>query len=163
MSDWTFLSNHGHVLACLAQDGDARLRDVAERVGITERAVQKIVKDMQMAGVVKVSKHGRRNRYKINGRKSLRHEIESHCRVSQLVELLKSPTRRGPRSVASRPAATTGDEPSHDPRPNPEPPEPPRPQPEPDRKHPPETRPKRDQRGEAAPGERRDGDQGSLF
>ena len=60
MSKWTLFSNHGHVLLFLANDPEARLRDVAAAVGITERAVQKIVRDLQDGGVLSVSKHGRR-------------------------------------------------------------------------------------------------------
>ena len=85
MGDWTFFSNHGHVFFCLACNGDARLRDVAADVGITERAVQKIVKDLQQAGYIEVRKQGRCNRYRINRRKSLRHPLVSHCSVSKLV------------------------------------------------------------------------------
>jgi hypothetical protein len=88
MSDWTFLSNYGHVLVCLAKDSEVRLRDVALEVGITERAVQKIVKDMQDAGFLTVSKQGRCNRYRINNRKSLRHGLESHCNVGKLLALV---------------------------------------------------------------------------
>ena len=62
MGDWTFFSNYGHVLVCLAQNKQARLRDVAQEVGITERAVQKIVRDMQDAGFLTISKQGRCNR-----------------------------------------------------------------------------------------------------
>ncbi len=88
MGEWTFFSNHGHVLVCLARDREARLRDVAVQVGITERAVQKIVRDMQDAGYLEVSKHGRRNRYRINNRKALRHSLQSGCTVGQLLKLL---------------------------------------------------------------------------
>ena len=95
MGDWTFFSNYGHVLVCLANDNEARLRDVAASVGITERAAQKIVKDMQEAGYLTVSKHGRRNRYRINKRKSLRHGLESHCNIGKLLTLLGKPPRTG--------------------------------------------------------------------
>lgn len=88
MSEWTFFSNYGHVLVCLARNNEARLRDVALEVGITERAVQKIVRDMQDAGFLTVSKQGRRNRYRLNKRKSLRHGLESHCNVGKLLALL---------------------------------------------------------------------------
>ena len=93
MSDWTFFSNYGHVLVCLARNNQVRLRDVALEVGITERAVQKIVKDMQEAGFLTVSKQGRRNRYRINRRKSLRHGLESHCNVGKLLALVTKPDR----------------------------------------------------------------------
>ena len=62
---WTFLSNHAHVLVCLATDPDARLRDVAVRVGITERAVQKIVSDLEDGGVIAKVRDGRRNHYRL--------------------------------------------------------------------------------------------------
>jgi hypothetical protein len=93
MSDWTFFSNYGHVLVCLARKGDVRLRDVALEVGITERAVQKIVRDLQDAGFLTVSKQGRCNRYRINKRKALRHSLESHCTVGKLLALVAKPVR----------------------------------------------------------------------
>ena len=88
MSSWTLFSNHGHVLVCLASDSDARLRDVAASVGITERAVQKIVRDLQTDGMISVSKHGRRNRYRIHHKKTLRHELEAHCTLGELLRLV---------------------------------------------------------------------------
>ncbi len=91
MGDWTFFSNYGHVLVCLSRNNEARLRDVAFEVGITERAVQKIVKDLQDAGFITVSKQGRCNRYWLNKRKSLRHGLESHCNVGKLLALVTRP------------------------------------------------------------------------
>ncbi len=91
MSDWTFFSNYGHVLVCLSRNNEARLRDVASEVGITERAVQKIVRDMQDAGFITVSKQGRCNRYRLNKRKSLRHGLESHCNIGKLLALVTRP------------------------------------------------------------------------
>jgi hypothetical protein len=91
MSDWTFFSNYGHVLVCLSRNNEARLRDVAFEVGITERAVQKIVRDMQDAGFITVSKQGRCNRYRLNKRKSLRHGLESHCNIGKLLALVTRP------------------------------------------------------------------------
>jgi len=88
MSKWTIFSNHGHVLVCLARDPEARLRDVAADVGLTERAVQKIVRDLQESGMIIVSKHGRRNRYRIDDRKNLRHDLEAHCTLGALVDLV---------------------------------------------------------------------------
>lgn len=91
MGDWTFFSNYGHVLVCLAKNRQARLRDVAVEVGITERAVQKIVRDLQDEGFLTVSKQGRCNRYQINNRKTLRHPLVSHCTVGKLLALLQKP------------------------------------------------------------------------
>ena len=85
---WTFLSNHAHVLVCLAQDPDARLRDVALSVGITERAVQKIVSDLEAAGVIVRERAGRRNSYRLNLDVPLRHALESHKTVGTLLSLV---------------------------------------------------------------------------
>ena len=104
MGDWTFFSNHGHVFFCLARDGDARLRDVAADVGITERAVQKIVRDLQQDGYIEIHKQGRCNRYRINRRKFLRHPLESHCPVSRLVKLV-APGARAAAVPATGPVA----------------------------------------------------------
>jgi DNA-binding IclR family transcriptional regulator len=87
-SHWTFLTNHAHVLLCVAEDPEARLRDVAARVGITERAVQRIVTELQAGGYVTVSKAGRRNRYQLHLRQPLRHPVERHKKVRELVELV---------------------------------------------------------------------------
>ncbi|MBS1200009.1 MAG: IclR-like transcriptional regulator [Proteobacteria bacterium] len=88
---WTFLSNHGHVLICLARDPEARLRDVAVAVGITERAVQKIVSDLEEAGVVERVRDGRRNRYRLFLDKPLRHPIEAHRTVGALLGTILNP------------------------------------------------------------------------
>ena len=85
---WTFLSNHGHVLICLAQDPTARLRDIATRVGITERAVHKIVSDLQDAGILTKIRDGRRNHYQLHLDKPLRHPIEAHRTVRSLLDML---------------------------------------------------------------------------
>jgi DNA-binding Lrp family transcriptional regulator len=85
---WTFLSNHAHVLVCLAQDPDARLRDVALSVGITERAVQKIVSDLEEAGAIVRERAGRRNSYRLNLDVPLRHALESHKTVGTLLSLV---------------------------------------------------------------------------
>lgn len=85
---WTFLSNHGHVLMCIAEDADSRLRDVAERVGITERAAQSIVADLVEAGYVSRDKVGRRNTYEIHAELPLRHPVEQEHSVGELLMAL---------------------------------------------------------------------------
>ena len=65
-STWTLLSNHAHVLVCLATDPHMRLRDVAEKVGITERAVQRIILDLEQAEMLSREREGRRNQYRIH-------------------------------------------------------------------------------------------------
>jgi DNA-binding MarR family transcriptional regulator len=86
---WTFLSNHGHVLVYLARHPEARMRDVAELVGITERAVQRIVADLEQAGYVERVRLGRRNHYTVRGDLPLRHPLEQHQRVASLLVLGK--------------------------------------------------------------------------
>lgn len=86
--DWTFLTNHAHVLFCLAQDTEIRLRDVADRVGITERAVQRIVTELENAKYITRHRNGRRNSYVVHRREPLRHAIEGHCCVADLLELI---------------------------------------------------------------------------
>lgn len=83
--DWTFFTNHGHVLVCLARDPHVRLRDVAELVGITERAVQRIVSDLHEGGYIEIEKEGRRNHYNILGDQHFRHPIEDHCSVDMIL------------------------------------------------------------------------------
>jgi len=85
---WTFMTNHAHVLLCLARDPHLRLRDVAVKVGITERAVQRIVADLHEAGYIEVYKEGRRNRYEVRFEKHLRHPVERHRTVEELINLI---------------------------------------------------------------------------
>jgi DNA-binding MarR family transcriptional regulator len=85
---WTFLSNHAHVLVCLALNPDARLRDVAAEVGITERAVQGIVGDLEGAGVIVRERQGRRNTYRLNLDSPLRHPLEAHRSIRALLAMV---------------------------------------------------------------------------
>ena len=89
-SGWTFLTNHSHVIICLWRDPTMRLRDIAVLVGITERAVQRIVADLEEAGVLTRSREGRRNTYEIHPELPLRHALESHRNVKDLLELAGS-------------------------------------------------------------------------
>jgi DNA-binding MarR family transcriptional regulator len=86
--EWTFLSNHGHVLVMLAREPEVRMRDIAERVGITERAVQQIVGDLRDAGYIEVERVGRRNRYRIAKQLPLRHPVEHDTAVGELLQVL---------------------------------------------------------------------------
>ena len=88
---WTFLSNHAHVLVCLALDPGARLRDVAAEVGITERAVQGIVGDLEAAGIIVRQRQGRRNCYRLRLEAPLRHPLEAHRPVRALLALVLDP------------------------------------------------------------------------
>jgi predicted ArsR family transcriptional regulator len=82
---WTFLTNHSHVLICLARDPKLRLRDLADQVGITERAVQGIVKDLVAAGCLTRHREGRRNRYDIVADRPMRHRVERQHVVGDLL------------------------------------------------------------------------------
>ncbi len=86
---WTFLTNHTHVLWCIYRNPEIRLREVAQLIGITERMVQKVVADLAEAGYLQVDKQGRCNVYEVDTDQTLRHPLESHCRVGQLLELLR--------------------------------------------------------------------------
>ena len=85
--NWTFLSNHGHVLIHLSRHPDARVSEIGDAVGLTERSTQGILFDLQEAGYVKVSKRGRRNEYKVNMTKKFRHPSESMESISSLIEI----------------------------------------------------------------------------
>jgi len=85
---WTFLTNHAHVLLCLARDPDATLREVADQVGITERAAHRIVGELEQEGALKRSRSGRRNHYEIRSDFPLRHPLERHCTVGQLLKMV---------------------------------------------------------------------------
>lgn len=84
---WTFLSNHSHVLIALAGSPEMRLRDMAQAVGITERAVAQILSDLEEAGVIERSRIGRRNTYRIKGDVPLRHPVEAHRTVNDILRL----------------------------------------------------------------------------
>jgi hypothetical protein len=85
---WTFLTNHAHVLVCLAEEPDVRGRDIATRVGITERAAQAIVADLVADGYVTRSREGRRNRYLVHPDAPLRHPLEHDHTVGELLVTL---------------------------------------------------------------------------
>lgn len=87
---WTFLTNHSHVLVLLARNPSRVLREVAQQVGITERAVQRIIAELEAGGFVKREKIGRQNHYQIRTNQPLRHAIESHRTIGDLLALLNS-------------------------------------------------------------------------
>jgi DNA-binding transcriptional ArsR family regulator len=85
---WTFLSNYAHILVCLYRDPLSRLRDMAEQVGITERAAQRIVSELEQAGVLTRIRDGRRNRYELHLDQPLRHPLEAHRTIGDLLSIL---------------------------------------------------------------------------
>lgn len=90
---WTFLTNHAQVLLSLAADSHLRIRDLAARVGITERAVQRIISDLEEAGYLTHEREGRRNIYRVSLNRPLRHPLQSHQTVAALLETLRGPPR----------------------------------------------------------------------
>jgi DNA-binding MarR family transcriptional regulator len=87
---WRFVTNHAHVLQCIAADPDARLRDIAAAVGITERATVSIVSDLEQAGYLTKSRDGRRNRYEVHDELPLRHPSHRHHTVGDLIQFLEA-------------------------------------------------------------------------
>ncbi len=88
MADWTFLTNHAHVLLCVARDPGMRLRDVAITVGITEGAAQKIVTELVDAGYLERDRVGRRNHYRVNPAAPLRHPMDRDHAVGELLQTM---------------------------------------------------------------------------
>jgi predicted transcriptional regulator len=86
---WRFLSNHTQVLLCIQRDPDARFRDIADSVGITERAAQRIVADLIESGYVESERVGRRNHYRVNTDIAMRHPAQEGHDVGELLRLLK--------------------------------------------------------------------------
>jgi DNA-binding MarR family transcriptional regulator len=84
--EWTFFTNHAHVLVSLVADPSQSLREVALGVGITERAVQRIVNELEAAGYLKRERVGRRNCYEIHMDKKMRHVLEAHCTIGQILK-----------------------------------------------------------------------------
>ena len=87
---WTFFSNNAHVLVCLTQTPQPTTREIAVRVGITERAVQRIITRLVEAGVVSIIKDGRRNQYELDLSQQLRHPLESHRTIGAFLKLMNS-------------------------------------------------------------------------
>lgn len=85
---WTFLTNHAHVLIVLHANADLVLREVARRVGITERAVQRIVQDLEQEGYIRRKRIGRQNHYEVLMNQPLRHPLEAHRDIGDLLTLI---------------------------------------------------------------------------
>ena len=97
MPAWTFLTNHAHALLCVAQNPGMRIREIAQAVGVTERRVQGILAALEEAGYVTRVREGRRNRYEVHADLPLRHPVERHQQVSELLSLVlgRGARRRG--------------------------------------------------------------------
>jgi len=95
MAHWTFLTNHAHVLLCVSENPNVRLRDIAEMVGITERAAQRIVTELEDAGYLDRVREGRRNSYLLNTAMPLRHPLDIDHRIGELLAAFsKTPSSR---------------------------------------------------------------------
>ncbi len=87
-TSFKFFSNHAHVLLLIVRQPDLRMRELAVEIGITERSVQRIVEDLTVTGYLKVTKQGRRNRYQIQRELPMRHHVEAHRNVGDLVRFM---------------------------------------------------------------------------
>lgn len=88
---WTFLTNHGHVLVCISQNPDIRIAEIADQVGIGERAAHRIVQDLVADGYVVRTHVGRRNTYSVDFSRSLRHPLESDHAIGDVFKVLAKP------------------------------------------------------------------------
>jgi DNA-binding transcriptional ArsR family regulator len=86
--NWTFLTNHGHVLIILSRNAGIRISELADEVGISERQVSNILKDLYDSGYVTKQREGRRNRYAISSDAPLRHQSNQDHTVSELIKIL---------------------------------------------------------------------------
>jgi DNA-binding MarR family transcriptional regulator len=101
-TSWTFLTNHTQVLLCIAENVDVRLRDVAEKVGVTERAAQRIVAELVEAGIIDRRRIGRRNHYLVNREAAMRHAAQADHQVGPLLDLLAPQAEAGSPGPAPR-------------------------------------------------------------
>jgi DNA-binding Lrp family transcriptional regulator len=92
---WRFVTNHAHVLECIASHPAARLRDIASTVGVTERTVAAIVSDLEEAGYLTKTRVGRNNRYEVHDELPLRHPQHRHHTVGELIRFLEAPADTG--------------------------------------------------------------------
>jgi DNA-binding transcriptional ArsR family regulator len=87
---WTIFTNHTHVLVCIVRDPEERVREIARKVGITERAVQRIIGDLEEAGVIVRERLGRRNRYNLSLDRPLRHPLEANTTIAEIMGVIES-------------------------------------------------------------------------
>lgn len=108
---WDFLTNHAHVLISIATRPPVRIRDIAEQVGITERATQRIVHDLVAAGYIERRRVGRRNEYTIHTGRPLRHPLQQHRQVGHLLGLFCKERAEADARAEAAPRATRADPP----------------------------------------------------
>ncbi|MFN3728273.1 MAG: helix-turn-helix transcriptional regulator [Fimbriimonadaceae bacterium] len=98
---WTFLTNHSHVLICISRNPEIKVREIAEKVGITERSAHRIVQELAEYGVVTIHKNGRRNVYRLNLDLPLRHPLERDQTVESLIRLVSGSSQLRAGSTAA--------------------------------------------------------------
>lgn len=101
MSEWTFLTNHAQVLLCIARNGRMTAREIAGVVGVTERAVQRILDDLEKGGYLRRWRDGRTNRYAVFPEQPMRHPAQRGHKVAELFQLLNDPTSVPPTTTPS--------------------------------------------------------------
>jgi predicted ArsR family transcriptional regulator len=119
---WRFVTSHTQVLLCIARNPEIRIRDVADVVGITERAAQRIIADLVEAGYVERKRVGRRNHYLVKTHRRMRHPLQQTREIGELLDLLLAPTESAEapddseltKRRAQRPDAASKAEPSSD-------------------------------------------------
>lgn len=94
MATWTFLTNHAHVLICIARDPGIRVREIAQRVEITERAAQRIVSELVEEGYVERRREGRRNSYSVKSRRPMRHSMDSDLAIGEILTIFAQPVKK---------------------------------------------------------------------
>jgi hypothetical protein len=107
MEGWSFLTNHGRVLLCIADDPGVRLRDIAARVGITERSAFGIVSDLAAAGYAIKQKDGRRNRYQIQAHLPLPEPTSQQLAIGEVLALLMDASVGRQPTGGNQPEAST--------------------------------------------------------
>jgi hypothetical protein len=112
MTQWSFLTNHARVLVCIGHDPGARLRDIAETIGITERRAFAIVTDLTEAGYVVKAKDGRRNRYRIQEHLPVRMQIGREPTIGEMLAVLIDTTTSEPTRPPNRNSGTRVQSPS---------------------------------------------------
>lgn len=100
MAQWTFLTNHAHVLLCVAANPQILLRDVATLVGVTERAAQRIVGELEQEGYLARERVGRRNTYRLNADRPLRHPLDEGHHIGELLAIFSPPDAAEPAVAA---------------------------------------------------------------
>ncbi|MFJ8041678.1 helix-turn-helix transcriptional regulator [Kitasatospora sp. NPDC096147] len=112
-SSWTFLTQHARVLLTVSRDPEVRLRDLAATCGLTERAVQSVVTDLETAGYLTRVRNGRRNHYDVIRHMSFRHPAEARHEIAGLLELFDDPGPDGLPSPVRLPLPPGGDRDEH--------------------------------------------------